>query len=101
MSYQRVNYTTLNGTQASAYWDPKTLEAWDVNTRLLVALMQDPVTNLFVEWEPKRAKSSVGNQPNQVRGTTVTQRPLVHPLMIIPTGLFGLGMIWLELTFQR
>lgn len=101
MTYERVSYTTLTGKQSSAYYDAKSLEAWDVFSRMPLALIQDPVTNLFSEWEPKKAKSSVGNEPNKVRGTTVTVRPLISPLMIIPTGLFGLACVWLELTFQR
>lgn len=98
-SYQRVDYTTAEGKQSAAYWDAKTQDAWNVFTREPVAITQDPVTHKFSEWVPTPSNvPSTSKQPKQ-RPIPVTVAPIVTPWMIIPAGLFGLGMIWLELTF--
>jgi hypothetical protein len=98
MPYERVDYTTSEGKQSAAYYDAKSQDAWNVFTRLPVALTQDPVTNKFSEWVPTPI-SSQDHVSRQQRPIPVTVRPIISPLMIIPAGLFGLGMIWLELTF--
>ena len=99
MPYERVDYTTSEGKQSAAYYDKQSQNAWNVFTREPVALTQDPVTNRYSEWVPIPASAHVANQATRAKPLPVTVRPIIHPIMIIPAGLFGLGMIWLELTF--
>lgn len=100
-SYQRVDYTTAEGKQSAAYYDVKTQDAWNVFTREPVALTQDPTTNRYSEWvpTPRTVEPREPLRHARERPTRVTVSPIISPLMIIPAGLFGLGMIWLELTF--
>ena len=101
MPYERVDYTTSEGKQSAAYYDAKSQNAWNVFTREPVALTQDPATNRYSEWVPTPASAHVANQATRSpreRALPVVVRPIVTPLMIVPAALFGLGMIWLELT---
>ena len=97
MTYQRVDYTTHKGAKSSAYYDELTQSAYDVFTQHAVAITQNPVTGLYSEWVPTpvRAQDHVANKVQQI-----TIKPNVSPWMIVPTGLFGIGCIWLEMTFH-
>jgi hypothetical protein len=107
MSYERIDYTTHKGLKSSAYYDRPTQQAWDVFTQNPVAVTQNPLTNLYSEWVPTpvpavRAVSAAPVKPERVvKPTRVVLQPYVAPWQIIPVGLFGLAMIWLELTFSR
>ena len=98
MSYQRTDYTTTEGKKSSAYYEPLTMDAWDVFSRVPVALVADPVTGAFSEWEPPAPVKAVKAPSERTKPLPVTIRPFIHPLMIIPAGLFGLFCIWAELT---
>ena len=99
MSYQRTDYTTSEGKKSAAYYEPLTMDAWDVFTRVPVALIKDTVTGLFSERAPVAPVPPVKTPSERTRAPVpVTIRPVIHPLMIIPVGLFGLFCIWAELT---
>jgi hypothetical protein len=108
MSYSRVDYNTLAGKPSSAYYDHPTRQAWDVFTMAPVALVQDPTTHLYSEWIPtpvpavahvaNAATRGTGGRADRVQQVTI--KPNVSPWMIVPTGLFGLACIWMEITFH-
>lgn len=93
MTYGRVNYTTRLGKLSSAYLEPLTGDAWDVYSREPVLLVQD-LDKSYRETVPLPAISHIANQSNNV-----ILKPQVSLLMLIPVIFFGLGMLWLSLTF--
>ena len=97
-NFRRVDYISFGGKPSSAYYNERTLEAWDVFTRLQVAIVQDPKTGVFSELVPTTKPKE--SQSPQRGARQVALKPLVNPLQIIPIGLFGLACIWLELASQ-
>jgi len=94
-NFGRVDYIKYGGKQSSAYYNERTLEAWDVYSREPVAITQDPTTGVFSEWVPTPKPKEMQSPQRETR--QVALRPLVTPWQIIPIGLFGLACIWLEL----
>ena len=100
MSYQRIDYTTRKGDLSSAYWEPVTGDAWDVFSRMPVAIAGDvgSYSERLLESPPIPARGHVANRSQPV---AVTVRPYISVWMLVPVILFAIGMLWMAQTFLK
>ena len=102
MSYRRTDYVTSEGKKSAAYYEPLTMDAWDVFTRAPVELTRDTLTGEMREtiFSPPVPTAKTPTPPKN-RPQQVILKPFISPWQIIPIIFFALGMWWLEATYGR